>query len=63
MIALNGGKEEMPKTNQVKSRTARVSPNTGQVKCKTVRVRGKMAHMQKITQKTAADMSVSAAVL
>lgn len=49
MIALYGGKEEVPKTNQVK--------------CKTVRVRGKMAHMQKITQKTAADMSVSAAVL
>jgi len=41
MIALNGGKEEMPKTNQVKSRTARVSPKTNQVKCKTVRVRGK----------------------
>ncbi|WP_460014347.1 hypothetical protein [Lysinibacillus sp. CTST325] len=49
MIVLNGGKEELPKTDQVESKAARLQRKS--LICK------------KNTQKTAADMSVSAAVL
>ncbi|KOS64049.1 hypothetical protein [Lysinibacillus sp. FJAT-14222] len=58
MIALNRGKEKLPKTDQVESRTARVAPKTNQV----LGSNEKSLICKKITQKTAADMSVSAAV-